>query len=146
MNNLLNKNKKELELQVQSQTQEFEQKISKFKLEEEDISNKIKDILDQIQKMDDETDRHNEEIRKSISKTEEIMAISYKQVEIINREEKISDAKFKTEETYLIDCQKEAQSKIEEIKKTQNKITSFLDQALDQYTKNGVFNFENLSL
>lgn len=146
MNDLLNKNKKDLELQVQGQTQELEQKITKFKQEEEDISNRIKEILVQIQKMDDEAARQSEEICKSISKTQEIMAISYKQIEICNREEKISGAKFKTEETYLIDCQKEAQSKIEEVKKAQNRITSFLDKALEQYTKNGNFNFENFNL
>lgn len=144
MIDLFNKNKSELELQVQSQTQEFEQRINKLKKEEDDISSKIKEILSQIQQMENDSVRMDEEIARSVNKTQEIMAISLRQMEVCNREEKICEAKFKSEEIYLLDCQKEAMTKIDEIKKAQEKISIFLDRALEQYTKNGTINFEIL--
>ncbi|RNA12154.1 kinetochore Nuf2 [Brachionus plicatilis] len=146
MIDLLSKNKKELEHQIQNQTLELKQKISKFKNEEEDISNKIKEILNRIQQTEDEVARIDEETSISIKKTQEMMAISFKQMEICKREEKIAEAKYKAEEIYLLDCQKETLDKVEEVKKAQDKMSHFLDKALEEYTKNGTFNFENLNI
>ncbi|CAF0789350.1 unnamed protein product [Brachionus calyciflorus] len=137
------KTKKAIELQVQTKTQEFEQQMAKLQREEQEISTKIQECLAQIQQRETENDQLNEEINKVVKRIQEFIALSFKQTEICQREERLISARFNAEEAYLLDFQKETLNKVEQVTKVQKSLDEFLDKAFEEFNKFKTINFNN---